>query len=124
MVRERYRTIYRIKGQPASNWTWLKENIRVGDYAWEIEPWRKDGLIYLHGLEGQWGVVWKAGFRREDVEYVIEKPVSEFDWREFDYDGPKPLAPFHWGNAKAKKPCPFPVNSEALKTYHRWQFPF
>jgi len=120
--RETYRGIYRVKGQPASPWTWLKENIKPGDYAWEIEPWRKDKLIYVQGLEEQWGVVWKAGFRPEDLEYVGPKPVSQYDWRDFNYDGLKPAGSYSWGRAKAKVACPFPVKLTGGKI-HRWQYP-
>jgi hypothetical protein len=120
--REKFRGIYRVKAPPTSKWTWLQENIKIGDYAWEREPWRKDDLIYLHGLEEQWGVVWMAGFRREDVEYVGPKPVSEYDWRGFDYDGRKPTAPYHWGLVKVKNLCPFAISGKNRKVY-RWQFP-
>ncbi len=121
-IRENYRGIYRVKGAPSSQWCWLKENIQVGDFAWERPPWRRDGLIYLHGLQEQWGVVWMAGFRPDDVEYVTTKPVSEYDWREFDYDGPKPIAPYNWGMAKAKSLCPFAVNTENRRVF-KWRFP-
>jgi hypothetical protein len=121
-IRETYRGIYRVKGEPSSQWSWLKENIQVGDYAWERPSWRRDDLIYLHGLQEQWGVVWMAGFRREDVEYVTTKPVSEYDWRDFDYDGPKPRAAYQWGIAKAKSPCPFAVSTENRRVF-KWRFP-
>lgn len=120
--REQYRGIYRVKAPPVSDWVWLPENIRMGDCAWEMEPLRKDKLIYLHGLEEQWGVVWKAGFRREDVEYIGPKPVSQYDWRDFEYEGPKPYAYYHWSLVKAKTPCPYAVVPKARKVYH-WQFP-
>ena len=121
-IRENYRGIYRVKGAPSSQWCWLKENIQVGDYAWERPPWRRDGLIYLQGLQEQWGVVWMAGFRPDDVEFVTTKPVSEYDWREFDYDGPRPRAPYNWGMAKAKSQCPFAVNTENRRVF-KWRFP-
>jgi len=121
-IRETYRGIYRVKGAPSSQWSWLKENIQVGDYAWERPPWRRDELIYLHGLQEQWGVVWMAGFRPEDVEYVTTKPVSEYDWRDFDFDGPKPRAPYQWGMAKAKSLCPFAVSTENRRVF-KWRFP-
>ena len=121
-IRETYRGIYRVKGAPSSQWSWLKENIQVGDYAWERPPWHRDDLISLHGLEEQWGVVWMAGFCHEDVEFVTAKPVSEYDWRDFDYDGPKPRAPYHWGLAKAKTLCPFSVRTENRKVF-KWRFP-
>jgi hypothetical protein len=121
-IRETYRGIYRVKAAPSSQWSWLKENIQVGDYGWERPPWRCDDLIYLHGLQEQWGVVWMAGFRREDVEYVTTKPVSEYDWRDFDYEGPKPRAPYNWGISKAKSPCPFPVCTENRRVF-KLRFP-
>jgi hypothetical protein len=121
-IRETYRGIYRVKAAPSSQWSWLKENIQVGDYAWERPPWRRDELIYLHGLQEQWGVVWMAGFRREDVEYVTAKPVSEYDWRDFDYEGAKPRAPYQWGMAKAKTLCPFAVSTENRRVL-KWRFP-
>jgi hypothetical protein len=121
-IRQSYRGIYRVKAPPASHWAWLKENITIGDYGWERPPWRNDDLIYLHGLQEQWGVVWMAGFRREDVEYVGPKPVSEYDWREFEYDGPKPAAPYQWGLANAKSACPFPVSTENRRVF-KWRFP-
>jgi hypothetical protein len=122
IIRETHRGIYRVKGAPSSQWSWMRENIQVGDYAWERPPWRRDDLIYLHGLQEQWGVVWMAGFRREDVEYVAAKPVSEYDWRDFDYDGPKPRAPYNWGMAKAKSPCPFAVSTENRRVF-KWRYP-
>jgi hypothetical protein len=121
-MREAYRGIYRIKGEPSSKWCWLKENIRVGDYAWERPPWHDGDLIYLHGLQEQWGVVWMAGFRPEDVEFVATKPVSEYDWRDFDYEGRKPVAPYNWGISKAKSPCPFPVDTQNRRGF-KWRFP-
>lgn len=121
-IRERYRGIYRVKGAPSSQWSWLKENIRVGDFGWQRPAWRRDGLIYLQGLQEQWGVVWMAGFRPEDVEFVTAKPVSEYDWRDFEYDGIKPRAPYNWGISKAKQPCPFAVDTENRNVF-KWRFP-
>lgn len=121
-IRETYRGIYRVKAPPVSEWTWSRENIRIGDYGWEARKWNCDDLIYLHGLEEQWGVVWIGGFRREDIEYVGPKPVSEYDWKDFEYDGPKPGGFYRWGGAKAKTPCPFPVSTAGRKIW-RWRFP-
>lgn len=117
--REKYRSIYKIKALPVSEWAWARENIKIGDYAWQMEPWNdwnsKCDLVYLHALDEQWGVVWIAGFRQDDVEVIGSKPVSEYDWRDFEYDGPKPKAPYHWGLAKVKSLCPFPVNTRDRK---------
>jgi len=121
-IRQTYRGIYRVKGPPSSHWSWLKENIKVGDYGWERPPWGREDLIFLHGIQEQWGVVWIAGFRPEDVEYITTKPVSEYDWTDFEYDGPKPSGYYSWGISKAKLPCPFPVNTNNRKVF-KWRFP-
>jgi hypothetical protein len=121
-IRDVYRGIYRVKVLPVSKWTWLKENIKTGDYGWEMEAAQKDDLIYLHGLNDQWRVVWIGGFRREDLEYVGLKPVSEYDWREFDYDGPRPTSIYSRVESKAKTPCPFPVNMDG-RAIVRFQYP-
>jgi hypothetical protein len=112
--REKYLGIYRVLSlptDPRSVCTCKDIPINVGDYGWEANPWRKNGLIYLHGLNAAWGLMWIAGFRPEQIEYVGPKPVSQYDWRDFEYDGPKPKAPYHWRYAKPKHPCPYPVET-------------
>jgi hypothetical protein len=124
-ARERYRGIYRVLSLPASGNdkpnNWCTEDITVGDYGWESKPLTKDGRIWLLGLSVDWGHVWRAGFRPDEIEYVCPKPVSQFDWKDFEYDGPKPRACHHWGLAKPKKPCPFPVQKEIRN--RRLRFP-
>ena len=117
-IRNTCRGIYRVKAPPVSQWTWLRENIKIGDYGWERESTQQDNLIYLHGLSDQWRLVWIGGFRREDLEYVGLKPISEYDWSAFDYDGPRPTSIYSPGEFKAKTPCPFPVNMDGRKIVH------
>lgn len=112
--RDKYRAIYRVKILPTDPKSICKSKdteIKIGDYGWEATPWRNNGLIYLHGLNEKWGLVWIAGFRPEQIEYVCPKPVSQYDWRDFEYDGPKPRAPYHWQYSNPKSLCPFPVET-------------
>jgi len=76
--------------------------IKVGDYGWQAEPIRNDGLIYLQGLTAEWQVVWYAGFHPEQIESVGPKPRSQYDW---DYS---------W--ARRAPPCPFPVQERKTNT--------
>ena len=119
--REKYRGIYRVvslpsvRNKPAS---WNADNITVGDFGWEAEPLTKDGLIWLHGLSVHWRMAWRAGFRPEEVEYIGPKPVSHYDWKDFEYDGPK--ARSIYSSAIPKQPCPYPVQ----KTISKWKLQF
>ena len=109
--RETYRKIYRITALPdPKNICYdRRAEIKIGDFGWEASPWRKDGLIYLHGLNEKWGLVWIVGFRPDQIEFHCEKPVSQYDWRDFEYEGHAPGAPYQWYPAKPKQLCPFSV---------------
>jgi hypothetical protein len=109
--REKYRGIYRVLAFPSvgnkpAN-CWNAEDITVGDFGWEAQTLTKDGLIWLHGLSVHWKMTWRAGFKPDEVEYVGVKPVSHYDWKDFEYDGPKPTSIY--SSAIPKQPCPFPV---------------
>jgi len=115
-AREKYRAIYRVLALPSEEAKgYCVSDIKVGDYGWEARPWLNDSLICLHGLSEQWGLAWIAEFRPDQIEYVCPKPVSQYDWKDFDYDGPKPRAPYHWRYVKPKNPCPFPVDISVRK---------
>jgi hypothetical protein len=94
----KYSGIYRVIALPTDE-TVIKTpqgaEIKVGDYGWEAVPLRVDGLIYLQGLSPQWRVVWYAGFRPDQLEKVVSKPQSQYDWDNT------------W--IKSAPPCPFPV---------------
>ena len=82
-LREKYRGIYRVIALPSDQQIVAKPDgaeIRVGDYGWEAGPIHKEGLIYLQGLTLEWTVVWHAGFRRDQIEWVTEKPSSQYDY--------------------------------------------
>jgi hypothetical protein len=79
--------------------------ILVGDFGWEAQPIREDGLIYLHGLNDRWQVVWYTGFRAEDVEFVAMKPHSHYY-----------LYPW-WFDTKQVSKCPFPVQRFEYGSY-------
>jgi hypothetical protein len=105
-VREKYRGIYRVVAVPTNAKDFIVApgaEIRIGDYGWEAEPcWkRRDGLIYLQGLTLTWHVVWEAGFRPDQLEYIGPKPRSQYDWRD-DYD-------CRTGHPKAH--CPYAVQN-------------
>lgn len=107
-LREKYRTIYRVKELPADGGSVVKPQwaeIQIGDYGWEARPIHRDGLIHLQGLTTRWQVVWHAGFRPEQIEKVAEKPASQYDYWVTDYAKP-PLPP----------PCPFPVRERNTPT--------
>lgn len=96
-LRENYRGIYRVLGVPTDRRNVRKPEraeIRLGDYGWEAEPVRQNGLIYLQGLSKEWYVVWWAGFAPYQIEYVAPKPISQYDWPQF---------------IREKTQCPFPV---------------
>jgi hypothetical protein len=109
---KKYPLIYRVLSLPSD--CFLKAagaSIEVGDYGWEAEPIHKNGLIYLHGLNDTWQVVWYAGFRPDQIEIVESKPKSQYyvypDWM---------------SNSKKIERCPFPVKifnpvKEYLKTH-------
>jgi hypothetical protein len=72
--------------------------IQPGDFGWEAEPVKPDGLIYLHGLNDQWEVVWYAAFRSDQVEVVSEKPCTQY----YRY-------PYWMAGSKKISACPYPV---------------
>jgi prepilin-type N-terminal cleavage/methylation domain-containing protein len=102
-ISEKYSTIYRVRSLPDENAPILKGEgvrIQVGDYGWDAEPLRDDGLIYLHGLSTDWLVLWYAGFRPDQVERVGPKPRLQYD------------LPYAWICAGADTPpCAFPASA-------------
>jgi hypothetical protein len=99
-LRENYRGIYRVIVLPTDTNNTRKPQgaeIKVGDYGWEAQPFREDGLIYLQGLSAEWRVVWYAGFRSDQIERVGPKPQSQYDWN------------YSW--ERTPPPCPFPVQA-------------
>jgi hypothetical protein len=107
-LRERYRTIYRVKELPTDDKSIVKPQwaeIQIGDCGWEARPARRDGLIHLQGLTTRWEVVWHAGFHPEQIEKVAEKPVSQYDY----------WAPY-WAKRPPPPPCPFPVRERNTPT--------
>lgn len=99
-----YPSIFQIKEIPSDTSQLLiaeGAKIEIGDYGWEAEPLHDDGLIYLHGLNEKWGVVWYRGFRPNQIEKVGPKPRTQY------------LLPESWyrGGPDAF-PCPFPIQSQ------------
>ena len=110
-LRERYRGIYRVLALPSDQKIVAKPDgaeIRVGDYGWEAGPVSKDGLIYLQGLTVEWTVVWHAGFHRDQIEWIAEKPSSQYDY----------WVPY-WAKSPPPPSCPFPVIERATLTIGR-----
>jgi hypothetical protein len=67
-------------------------SISAGDYGWEAENIHGDNLIYLQGLNDDWNVVWYAGFCRQQLEYVCEKPENQYQRRTWQrYHGKCPF---------------------------------
>jgi hypothetical protein len=107
-LRKKYKLIYRVISVPSDHQFMLKAvgaSIEIGDYGWEAEPIYKDGLIYLHGLNPRWQVVWYAGFRPDQVEVVGPKPRSQ-------YYSINPYA-----NVDKIPQCPFPVQKYEFGKY-------
>lgn len=105
---ETYKFIYRVISAPTGDQVVLKaesSSIEVGDYGWEAEPIYQDGLIYLHGLNPRWEVVWYAGFRPEQVVVVGSKPKSHYN-----------IFPY-WVDASRVPPCPFPVQKYQYRPF-------
>jgi len=112
---EKYRMIYRVISAPHSNQFQMRASgasIEVGDYGWEAEPIHRDGLIYLHGLNPRWQVVWYAGLQPEQVQIVGPKPCSQY------YKFP------FWINEKKISSCPFSVNKYQFGLYPTFHFGF
>ena len=111
---EKYHSIYRVVFIPSDSQCILKADgasIEAGDYGWEAEPIYQNDLIYLHGLNDKWQVVWYAGFRPDQIEQAGPKPKSQYyvypDWMI---------------NSNKVSNCPFPVKTfchkkEYLKTH-------
>jgi hypothetical protein len=121
-LRVKHDGIYRVLALPTASTkpnNWCDEEITIGDFGWESKPLTKDGLIWLHGLSTEWKMAWRAGFKPEEVEFVCSKPVSQYDWKDFEYDGPKPSC--IWTTAIPKQPCPFPI--QISTSNRRLQFP-
>ena len=101
--RERYKKIFRVIAMPSTACAVCKPEgaeIRVGDNGWEAPPMHDDdGLVYLQGLTVDWYVAWHAGFRRDEIEFVRMKPVSQFDWPD--------------GIERGLPECPFPIQERA-----------
>src|SRR6266516_2633268 len=100
-LREKYRGIYRVLALPSNQKIVAKPDgaeIRIGDYGWEAGPVSKDGLIYLQGLTVEWTVVWHAGFRPDQIEWITEQPSSQYDY----------WVPY-WAKSPPPPACPYPV---------------
>jgi prepilin-type N-terminal cleavage/methylation domain-containing protein len=107
-LREQYRTIYQVKELPAEAKSIVKPaaaEIQIGDYGWDAQPSRKDGLVHLQGLTLKWQVVWHAGFRPDQIEKVAVKPTSQYDY----------WAPY-WAKPPPPPPCPYPVRERDTPT--------
>ncbi len=110
-LKEKYRGIYRVIALPSNQKILAKPDgaeIKIGDYGWEAGPINKDGLIYLQGLTVEWTVVWHAGFRPDEIEWITEKPSSQYDYW-FPY----------WAKSPPLPPCPYPVIKRATPTMGR-----
>jgi len=80
-LREKYRGIYRVLALPSDQKIVAKPHgaeIKICDFGWEAGRANKDGLIYLQGLTSLWTVVWHAGFRPDEIEWVTDKPSSQY----------------------------------------------
>ena len=83
---QRYPGIYRVTASHAARMVLLAPNATVlaGDYGWQAESVHPDDLIYLHGLNEAWYIVWYAGFVPSELELVGEKPENQYnrsDWQ-------------------------------------------
>jgi prepilin-type N-terminal cleavage/methylation domain-containing protein len=110
-LRETYRTIYRVNALPTDGNSIVKPagaEIRIGDYGWDAQPNRRDGLIHLQGLTVRWQVVWHAGFRADQIEKVATKAASQYDY----------WVPY-WAKTPPPPPCPFPVQERDTPTMGR-----
>jgi len=110
-LREKYRGIYRVIALPSDQKIVAKPDgaeIKIGDCGGEAGPVSKDGLIYLQGLTVEWTVVWHAGFRRDQIEWITEKPSSQYDY----------WVPY-WAKSPPPPPCPYPVIERATLTMGR-----
>jgi prepilin-type N-terminal cleavage/methylation domain-containing protein len=110
-LRETYRTIYRVSSLPTATDSIVKPGgaeIRIGDYGWDAQPSRSDGLIHLQGLTVGWQVVWHAGFRPEQIERVANKTTSQYDlWTPY------------WAKPSPVPPCPYPIQERDTPTMGR-----
>ncbi len=107
-LREKYRTIYRVKALPTDAKSIVKPEgaaIQIGDYGWDARPNRRNGLIHLQGLTLNWKVVWHAGFRQDQIEKVATKTASQYDYWFPDWAKPPP-----------PPPCPYPVQERKTPT--------
>jgi len=110
-LREKYHRIYRVLALPSDQKIVAKPDgaeIKIGDYGWEAGPASKDGFICLQGLTAEWTVVWHAGFHPDQIEWVTEKPSSQYDY----------WVPY-WAKSPPPPPCPFPVIERATPTIGR-----
>lgn len=110
-LREKYHSIYRVIVVPTNLKIIIRPDgaeIKIGDFGWEAWPSHNDGLIYLHGLTPEWTVVWHAGFRQDQIEWVADKPNSQYDSWYQDWATPPPLPP-----------CPFPIVDRETPTIGR-----
>ncbi len=110
-LREKYRGIYRVIALPSDQKIVARPDgaeIKIGDCGWEAGPVSKDGLIYLQGLTVEWALVWHAGFRRDQIEWITEKPSSQYDY----------WVPY-WAKSPPPPPCPYPVIERATLTMGR-----
>jgi HEAT repeat protein len=128
MLKEKYRDVYRVIQLPSPETSIIKPQgaeIRIGDHGWEAGPNRGDGLIYLQGLTPEWTVAWHSGFRPDQVQWVSEKPTSQ-------YDDPPPPCPFsvveretmtwgrpHHSHSYFQHPVLYPHEAEELKAKTR-----
>lgn len=99
---EKFPGVYRVLGVPTDARRAVRAEgvqIEVGDYGWEAEPLRCDGLTYLHGLTRKWGVAWYAGFQSEQIERIGSKPCSQYD------------ADDDWAWS-INRQCPYPIQSD------------
>lgn len=94
-----YPAVYRVLSVPKSSYVRAEGvEIRSGDYGWEASPIFRDGRVYLHGLTEGWCVAWYAGFEPHQIEWICQKPHSQYS------------LPDSWFRAGDKpSPCPYPV---------------
>lgn len=92
-----YPGVWRILALPESACPVLEGSagaIQAGDYGWEAEPLMDDERIYLHGLTPDWKVVWYAGFLRSQLQYITEKPASQYYRHPYWLASPPPDCPY------------------------------
>ncbi len=107
---ELYPYVFKVTQLPSKNNIILlaaNADVQIGDFGWQAESVANDDLVYLHGLDEDWNIVWYAGFRKGQLELMCQKPCNQYGRKSWQLDMEK---------------CPYVVQSR-VSSDRTWGLP-